>query len=194
MKSYLSKMNRGLVLFFLLVAGVAIYILVDHVENKKKEKAILAITEQYIAESCDSFEFPDTALFFESQATSSEISREKVEPLLHFFSSNDKIIEAAGFANSGYWDYCLSDALCPRACSRQPSNVEVSVYKDSATVTLTTTNVIDFVNESGFSHSRSSTTVETMYFVYKDGQWLLVSVNSSLGMGYIDDYSDSYYY
>lgn len=190
MKKFLFHVNRGILLFAIVCLAVTVYLLTDMIQNQKKEKDIRAITTQYIEDSCSCYVFPegfdvgDPESFFYSYNLSTatkELAEEAFIPVKHYYVDNKALQDEFIGQIQNMFLYDIDAESMPISCSRIPGRMKIRVYRDSATVEVDCSTVVEYIDASGIRSSYNNTTTEYYEYVCIDGEWKLV-YNSLSGL------------
>ena len=185
MRKWFNQVNRGVLLFIAALLCVAIYLAVDGYRISREKKVLRDLTSQYISDSSILYVFPEGLDFSDRESIRKDtllpVLYKNAEPIYHYFCDNEAVRKAQVDSTYNYMYGTFVSESKPIACSRSATSIEViEVYRNSATVIASTQTVFEKEDETGKIVSNEIYLTETLFFLYQDGQWKLVSTESPL--------------
>ncbi|MBQ0011162.1 MAG: hypothetical protein KBT07_00470 [Clostridiales bacterium] len=187
MKRWLQRANRGEVLLLLLLVGVVIYCCIDAQHNRKQRDRIKEVVYRHVEESTTLYSFPEIPDL--SPQNAFDMSNEDCAPLYdralalnRDLAENEAIRqELANKYVSILQVLAVNFRMYPTACTRQITAFNIlEIYHDSATVRLEIENSFTLSDKEGKNYVNSLTSNEDYYLLMVDGQWKIISIDSSI--------------
>lgn len=189
MKKWLRKANRGFILLGVLVIGIIVYCIIDANKNKSYRSEIEEVCRNYVSDSSILYSLPplesgtDFPVFDDAYI---ETLYTRSEPLYQYVTNNEVI-------RHNFVDQALplleamtqQEGKYPVSCTRNIEYFEIdNIYMGSATVYMNISSSFTFIDEEGKRHSDDYFSNEYYYLLIEDGNWKLISIDSSLNSEY----------
>ncbi|MDD3959341.1 MAG: hypothetical protein PHF65_03995 [Oscillospiraceae bacterium] len=185
MKKGLKRINRGLVLFLVVLIGVLTYLVVQSQIDKKLEPQLRATAEKFVTESAKLLVLPEEVrnmsreAYYSEYEVNSEYWDEFSKPLSGFYSNNNLMREYSEFwfinavgAQQNAGVYILSST--PRVLSFG----QFSVYKGTATLKMKVADSVILLTREGNERIVDQTFDETITFVWDEDRWVVSGYQS----------------
>jgi|GEM_PF-3476401 len=186
MKKYMRLVNRGLVLFLVLILGIAVYLFVQGQEARKIKPELQKIAEAFVSDAAKYAVMPDSLKtvsangFMESVELDRYIN-EQTPDLSAYYSGNEAIRDY-----SSMWlkmAISLQRGSDAYVISSQPKITEFksySMYKDKVTLTFKVADTITMRMSDGTESKHPvSGQIETITFVKEGYRWVINSYETS---------------
>ncbi len=186
MRKYLKLINRGLILFLVLIMGVAIYLAVQNQEARKIRPELEKTAEEFVAEAAKLVVMPESLRllpyegFYESDALNQHIG-DQSDKLSIYYSDNEAIREYSSMWLSMSFSTQYSESVF--ILSSQPKIVKFdnfSVYKGKATLTFSIEDTMTLLMPDGEEQTEGMYgRLETITFIKEGNRWVINSYESS---------------
>lgn len=189
MRKWLSKANRGIIILCAVLLFLSVYLIYDLVQSKKNEKVVLSISNQFITdcgkvlssgENLDVNSMDLSDYNYDLNAFTRYLVESEFSSISDYYYPNDAIkdLQIEVFQND-YFRILDERGAILLSCSQVPTQhvKECSVYKYSASVTLSVNRVLELMDENGKRFSESENCIYNIDFLYVDGEWKIISLD-----------------
>lgn len=185
MKKRLRNVNRGIVLLGILIIAVAIYLVIYSSNQNKKKAALRALASDYITRSSSLYVFPKpddfTSIMNGKSDEILDVLYESASPVFPYIADNEAIRKELVAKNFNFFGKALDDEHCPITCTRTVEEIQIEeCYMDTAIVRVYSVTTFEFRGKDNNVSAADYTTQDIIQFLYIDGTWKIVNVNSSL--------------
>lgn len=197
MKNSLKRINRGAVMFFVLLLGMSIYFIIQSGSDKKTQAELRNIATDFIAETAKHVIIPESMRASEgSDATAvSELAEyyktARTGPWGRFYSDNIQLRQFASvwFETALQVQYGMNTYIL----SSEPKIdkfVRFSAYRDEATLEFTVTDTRMILMPNGEETLSILSFSESLSFIRENDRWVIVQYSSSRLADALAEYSE----